>query len=147
MFKGRQVAQAASELPIINKLLPVNPIDLFKAEQRRKLGALISGNPKAAFEGYFQGANFTPRGISASNTDIAKARARAAYFGGGLLAANTLGIDPFGITSGITNVVSTAAHAGVGSALFMGGHRIMGSAYLAATAVNTFRRGDNLGPN
>lgn len=135
------------------------PLELFQAEQRGKLTKFLSDRPvigtsanPGLLDSYFAGRNLTMSGgeigMGGADARLAKIRRRGAYAAGGLMAANTLGLDPFGATSAANNLAMLGAHGAVGHSMWrMGGKgRIAGIGYLAAAGVNTFRSGDNTGP-
>ena len=135
-------------------LNPVHsPIDLFNKEQMTKLGHLLGENFGGSVKSYMQGSNIVEKGgdlgWGIANEKLAKTRKYAAAGAAGLLTANALGFDPFGATSGANSLAGLGANLAIGSTMYgsaHGGLKTAGVAYLAATAVNTLRGGDNLGP-
>jgi hypothetical protein len=152
---GQRALEALAKGPARN-LVP-GPIAMFRGEQLRKLGEFSkeTGAMNMAKE-YFKGGQLSiMQGASKGEVawshhmeEFARTRRLAAIGGGGLLAANTLGIDPLGITSTATSVARVGMHGLIGAtALKMGGKtKLAGMAYLGLGAVNLFRSGDNLGP-
>lgn len=135
------------------------PLELFAKEQRGKLISHIKGAPiigkdrdVGLIDGYLSGRNLRSVGgnigFSEADAVLAARRSRAVTLGGGLLAANTLGIDPLGLTGMLNNVAALGVHGTAGHTMYkMGGAaRIAGLGYLGIAGINTFRTGDNLGP-
>ena len=155
---ARRFGSALAEGPVGRTVMP-GPLELFQAEQKGKLSRFLTKSPvmgsaekPGLIDSYFSGRNMVNGkedfAFGEADAALAKRRTRGAYAIGGLLVANTLGIDPFGATSGVNNLAMLGAHATVGSSLYaMGGKsRVAGMAYLGAAALNTFRSGDNAGP-
>ena len=144
--------------PVGRSFMP-GPLELFQQEQRGKLTRFLgdkavvgSSSSPGLMDSYFSGRNMTMSkgeiGFSETSERLAKHRKRGAMIGGGLLAANTLGLNPFGATSGANNLATLGMHATVGSTMYGmgGGARMAGMGYMAAGAFNTFRSGNNPGP-
>lgn len=155
---GSSFMKSFAEGPVGRTAMP-GPLSLFQAEQRGKLRRFMSETPmlsngesRGMLNAYFAGANMraTDNGISfgADNARRGKIRRIGAGVGGGILAANALGINPFGVRDAAENLGWLGAHATVGHAMYGmgGGARLAGMAYMGAGAINTFRGGDNLGP-
>lgn len=131
-----------------------SPIDLFNKEQRTKLMHMLGENTGGSVKSYMQGSNIEKAADGsmswgAADEKLAKARKYTAGAAAGLLTANALGFDPFGATSGVNSLVGLGANIGIGATMYgsaHGGLKTAGLAYLAGTAVNTFRPGDNIGP-
>lgn len=141
----------------VGQTLSPGPIELFKKEQMKKLQSLVGerGVVEMAQEmgsNYFRGSNISMAGdsieYSAPNASRAAWRKGVAGAAFGLAAANTLDIGAFGATEQANNVAALGANTVIGTTMYgMGGKaRVAGIGYLAATAVNTFRGGDNMGP-
>lgn len=141
----------------IGRTVMPGPIELFKKEQMKKLQSLVGerGVTEIAQEmgsNYFRGSNVKSIGDSieytAENAGVGKLRKGIAGAAFGLAAANALGIEAFGATDQANNLAALGAHATIGSTMYsMGGKaKMAGIGYLAATAINTFRDGDNMGP-
>ena len=139
----------------LGKLNP-SPLSLFQQDQRGKLANFLSNkvaqSPKDHFKSYFQGRNLVEAsdGLAwggAADAGLATARKVGWGAAAGIAGASAVGIDPFGVTSGAKNVASLGMHGAVGMGLYgMGGKsKLAGIAYLGMTAVNTFRKGDNIG--
>lgn len=153
---GRDFAQSIVKGPVGRHLAP-GPLELFEKEQRTKL--LAFSNQTSAFDmltNYFAGRNLevnkTGIGFEASgpNTDIRR-KLRRGVVGTklGIAGASVLGINPFGVTDQLNNLSWLATHATIGAGLFGMNNpigKVAGIGYLAATAINAFRSGDNLGP-
>lgn len=140
----------------------VSPLKLFQREQLGKLSRLMDTNGTGSTLGgmarqYFSGQTISR--ISDSAIEYAPMEAQAAMrianrrklIAGtafGLAAANSLDINPGGITDKLTNASMLGVHYGIGRTLMgMGGKtKLAGMAYLGTAALNTFRPGDNLGP-
>jgi len=141
----------------VGQTIMPGPIELFKKEQMKKLQSMVEERSftEVAQEigsNYFKGSNVESikdtieyTAANAKRGSYRKGIAGAAF---GLAAFNTLGIEAFGATDQANNLASLGAHGVIGSTMYkMGGKaRMAGVGYLAATAVNTFRDGDNLGP-
>jgi len=153
---GARLAGALGRGPV-KKLLP-GPISLFRGEQLTKLTGFTKEQGVSSMIGsYFKGQSLqkgtmgwgvsSARGAS-SASELASARKTAFGIGGGLLAANTLGIDPFGTVSAGSAVARGGMHVAIGSTMMkMGGKtKLAGMAYLGVGAANLFRSGNNLGP-
>jgi hypothetical protein len=143
----------------IGRTMMPGPLELFAKEQRGKLARFVKDKDLIGKEGapglidsYFAGRNLTMRngdiGFTAADEVIGKGRRIAAWGAGGLLAANAFMPNAFGVTDAANNLAALGTHGVIGSTMYkMGGAaRIAGIGYLGATAVNTFRRGDNTGP-
>jgi len=135
----------------------VSPLKLFEREQLNKLSKLMdqqgfSSVASDMSKQYFAGRTVKNIGSSieytAENAKLATARKVIAGSAAGLLAANALGINPGGITDKLNSAAALGTHYAVGRSLMgMGGAaRVAGIGYLGATAINTFRDGDNIGP-
>jgi urease beta subunit len=135
----------------------VAPLETHSKEQYSKLAKMM-GQPGASSKfadigyNYFQGRNIKSIGEAIEYTDpnIALANKRKIIAGTafGLAAANAMDFNPGGITDTATTTAAFGGHYFAGRTLMgMGGRaRVAGIGYLAATAVNTLRSGDNLGP-
>ena len=135
------------------KSLMPGPIDLFRGEQFKKLTNFakqkgFTGMVGEYFKGGWLGETGGGVGFVNSTTELARARKLTAGIGGGLLAANAMGIDPIGATSAASALAMGGAHAVAGTTMMkMGGKtKLAGMAYLGSAAINTFRGGNNLGP-
>ena len=134
-----------------------SPLSLFQNEQRGKLASFLSKNvaqdPASNFGAYFKGKNLVnaadPKDIvwGAANESLAATRKVGWGAAAGIAGASAVGLDPLGITSGAKNVAALGMHGAVGMGLYgMGGRsKLAGVAYLGMTAINTFRKGDNIG--
>ena len=114
---------------------------------------MIGDDAPGTIKNYFQGRNLSPSSdaLKWGSADEALGRTRTIAAGGaaGLLAANAFNFDPFGMTSGVNNLAQLGANATIGTTMYGAESKrlkLAGLGYLAATAVNTFRGGDNLGP-
>jgi hypothetical protein len=129
-----------------------NPISLFNRDQFGKLANLNMAKISSTGKNYFSGKQLTPTpdGLLWSNADAGRAKMRRIGGGitGGLLAANMLGANPLGATDAANNVAMLGAHGAIGYGMMKmtGKARLAGIGYLAAAGINTFRRGDNIGP-
>jgi hypothetical protein len=155
-FAGR-FADAALSTKVGRALnpLPFSPLQLFNREQGHKLMEMSGKDIGKNFSGYFRGQNMkhTNSGLAfmPGDGDARRQTTRrlAAGLTGGLLGANALGINPMGATSAATSLAWLGAHGAIGTTLMNTGYahsKIAGLGYLGATAVNTFRGGDNMGP-
>jgi len=154
---ARRFAQSFATGPVGSRMMP-GPLELFQKQNQAKLASFVKGHivgtssKPGMLDSYFGGRNITIEdgvvGYSEARHDLAKIRTRAGYILGGLAGANVMGLDPMGLTSATNNLARMAAHGAIGSSLYGmgGGARVAGMAYLGATALNTFRAGDNLGP-
>ena len=135
----------------------VSPLKLFEKEQFNKLAKLMDEQGTTNVLGdmskqYFAGR--TVEGVDSVvrytpvNEGLARSRKVLAGAGAGLLAANALGINPGGVTDKLNDLSMLGAHYTIGRSLMgMGGlKRVAGIGYLGATAINTFRNGENTGP-
>jgi hypothetical protein len=138
---------------VIGRNMMPGPLDLFRAEQRGKFARMIGDDTQGSVKNYFEGRNVSTAGDSLqwgdTNDKLAKTRKYAAGGAAGLLAANAFGFDPFGATSGANNLTQLGANTAIGTTMYGSGSKglkLAGLGYLATTAVNTFRDGDNMGP-
>jgi len=133
----------------------VNPLGLFTKEQGQKLAHTSPSGFMTATRKYFGGEDLmsivagTDEGLAITygfngikREGAAAMRQVAGSIAGGYAAASVLGINP------LEGLATLAGHGAIGlGALGMGGRtRLAGMAYLGATAVNTFRSGNNMGP-
>ena len=139
----------------IDDILPFNPLVLFKKGQQVKLAKMFergaTGFRESASEGmrgYFGGKQYGGNAGLGTSARAATTRKWAAGIGGGLLAANYLGINPLGVTDAATDLASLAGHGILGGAMIKGGglSKGLGIGYLGLAGLNTFRAGDNRGP-
>ena len=149
---GARIGSALYKGPGRN-LMPGGPISLFHGEQLTKLTGFakekgFTNMVGEYFKGGWLGETAGKVGYVSRDVGVARTRKIAGGVAGGLLAANAAGVDPFGATSAATSLAMGGAHLGIGATMMkMGGRgKLAGMAYLGATAVNTFRRGNNLGP-
>ena len=127
---------------VFDDLIPANPLLLFKQQSRARLGKEMGG-PRGYFKGSMPGGTTSQR--------AAKTRRIAGYTAGGLLAANTLDINPFGATDMVSNVAAIGGHGAVGMGLMRGRgadklSRTLGMGYLGLGGMNMLRPGNNMGP-
>ena len=123
-----------------------NPLNLFNKEQISKLGNMSLNEVGKNVAFYMKGGDF---GFGGTSSWYAKRR--RAVFGGlaGLGVANALDINPLGLTDMANTLATLGAHGAMGYGIMGSGGRYSkaaGVGYLAATALNTFRGGDNVGP-
>lgn len=140
----------------IDDILPANPLVLFKRDQRAKLaklydrgGSSISEMVSRGATDYFSGRQYGSMAGQGLSARAARTRQIAAGVGGGLMAANYLDINPFGLTSLASNVATLGAHGIIGGSMLRGGTGLskgLGMGYLGLAGLNTLRRGDNPGP-
>lgn len=142
------------------KALMPGPLEMFQEQQRGKLMRFLQNTPVSGadnapglMDGFFGGRNIEFNsngeiGLSEASDRLAKIRTRGAIAVGSLMAANTLGVNPMGLTSGLNNLAMLGVHATIGSTLYRAGGvgKVAGLAYMGAAAINTFRGGDNAGP-
>lgn len=153
---GKKLGEAFFESfhsSVVGRNMIPGPLELFTREQAGKFARMIGDDVQGSATNYLQGRNVSKAGDGlewgASNEKLAKARRYAAGGAAGLLAANAFGFDPLGVTSKANNLAQLGANASIGTSMYgssNGKLKLAGTAYLAATAVNTFRDGDNLGP-
>jgi len=148
---GQRILEALAKGPAQN-LLP-GPISLFKGEQLRKLtGFVKSEGVGSSLANYMKGQSVKVEGGALGwglARDTARMHRRTVFgVGGGLLAAQTLGVDPLGATSAGSTLFMAGGHAAVGSTMMkVGGKtKLAGMAYLGVGAVNLFSSGNQLGP-
>lgn len=129
------------------------PLELFQGEQRKKLWSFLGEQSFGEnLSSYLAGKNVASKtgkmGWGAEDSSRGLFRKALVGGGGGVLAASALGINPFGVTSGLANLGALGGHFTIGSAMYgMGGAgSVAGIGYLGLTALNAFTRGDNLGP-
>lgn len=153
---GKKLGEAFFESfqsSVVGKTLLPGPLDLFTKEQAGKFSRMAQEDGMGTIRNYFEGRNLSTAGDAlqwgSADESLGKARTYAAGGAAGLLAANAFGFDPFGATSGVNNLAQLGANATIGTTMYgakSGRLKLAGTAYLAATAINTFRDGDNLGP-
>lgn len=135
----------------------INPFEAYNREQFGKYARLVQKEGITGLgKDYFAGKTITSiedsaRYTEASSSNLANmALKRKMLYGAafGLAAANSLDINPGGLTDKATSAAFLGAHYTIGRGLMgMGGKgKIAGIGYLAATALNTFREGDQQGP-
>jgi len=135
----------------------VAPLETHSKEQYNKLAKMMGqpggGNTFADIGyNYFQGKNIKNIGdgiqYTEPNMGLANKRKIIAGAAFGLAAANAMDFNPGGITDTATTTAAFGGHYFAGRTLMGmgGGARLAGIGYLGATAVNTLRSGDNLGP-
>jgi len=141
----------------IGKTFNPSPLSLFQQEQKGKLASFmadkVAKSPSDHFKNYFAGRSLVLDsaenvGWGAINEGLGSARKLGWGAAAGVAGASMMGIDPFGITSGAKGAASLGIQGSIGMGLYrMGGmSKLAGIGYLGATAINTFRRGDNWGP-
>ena len=148
---GSRELEAIAKGPA-GKLLP-GPISMFKGEQLKKLTGFVKSEGYGSSMGkYLGGQSVKVEGGAlkwGGANDAARMHRRTAFgVGGGLLAAQTLGIDPLGITSAGSSLYKAGGHVAIGSTMMkVGGKtKLAGMAYLGVGAANLFQSGDQLGP-
>jgi hypothetical protein len=134
------------------KMLP-GPLELFTKEQAGKFVRMSEADGMGTIKNYFEGRNLSvgEDALQWGSADEALGKTRKYAAGGaaGLLTANAFGFDPFGATSGVNNLTQLGVNATIGTTMYGADSKklkLAGLGYLAATVVNTFRDGDNLGP-
>jgi len=148
---GQRALEALAKGPA-QRLLP-GPISMFKGEQLKKLTGFVKSEGYGTSMGkYLGGQSVKVEGGALKWTmadNAAKMHRRTTFgVGGGLLAAQTLGVDPLGATSAGSTLFRAGGHAAIGSTMMkMGGKtKLAGIGYLGVGAVNLFSSGNQLGP-
>lgn len=146
---ARRVLRDTPGLNRLSSITPDSPLDLFDVEQYRKY--VKEKNIDSTFwEGrkVQLGAGGAIKNIT--DPDLATALTRKIGLGavGGGLLLNTLGIDPMGASSMVSDAAWGIGHGVVGASLYgMGGKsRLLGLAYMGKGLYNMTQPGDQVGP-
>lgn len=147
-FLNNKVGRALNPYPHSSGGM-TNPLNLFNKDQLNKLAHMSGADISSTMGSYFRGRQFGGMGEAAGDIGRASIRRNAAMIGGSLVAANMLDIDPFGAVGAVGGLGKVAAHGLAGLSIRHMSFRhakLAGNAYLALTALNAFRGGDQAGP-